>query len=141
MGLLSLALRGKNVDAAPEEKRKDEKTWGPLEPLRAVTRTPYMRLLVSIAFFAVLGKYFVDFAFLAEMRGRFTEVKELASAFAIFSGTSQSLSLLTRFFIAGRVLNRYGVKTGLLVLPVAHLTCTLLLVVAGVTPGLAALGL
>ena len=139
MGLLGLALRGRNVDSAPGSKSKQENKWGLLEPLRAVTKTPYLRLLVSIAFFAVLGKYFVDFAFLAEMRGRFTGVKELASAFAIFSGVSQSLSLLTRVFVAGRVLNRYGVKAGLLVLPIAHLACTVLLVISGVTPGLALL--
>ena len=138
MGVLGLALRGKNVDSAPESK-STETRWGLLEPLRAVTQTRYLRLLVSIAFFAVLGKYFVDFAFLAEMRGRFTEVKELASVFAIFSGVSQSLSLLTRFFVAGRVLNRYGVKAGLLVLPITHLACTILLVISGVAPGLAVL--
>ena len=76
MGMLALVLRGKSVDAAAETKRKEKNEWGLLEPLRAVTGTTYLRLLVSIAFFAVLGKYFVDFAFLAEMRGRFTEVKE-----------------------------------------------------------------
>ena len=139
MGLLGLALRGKNVDSVPESKSKEANKWGLLEPLRAVTRTRYLRLLVSIAFFAVLGKYFVDFAFLAEMRGRFTEVKELASAFAIFSGVSQSLSLLTRFFVAGRVLNRYGVKAGLLGAADRAPRLHLLLVISGVAPGLAML--
>ncbi len=139
IGILSLTFRGMSVDTTQQTKPKEKNEWGLLEPLRAVTQTRYLRLLVSIAFFAVLGKYFVDFAFLAEMRSRFTDVKELASAFAVFSGVSQTLSLLTRVLIAGRLLNRYGVKTGLLVLPIAHLVCTVLLVISGVAPGLAAI--
>ena len=41
----------------------------------------------------------------------------LASFFALFSGVTQSLSLLTRLLFSGRLLSRYGVRTGLVLLP------------------------
>jgi HEAT repeat protein len=107
---------------------------GGLEMLRLVLGNRYLRLIVSVAFFAVLGKYFVDFAFLEQMRSRYGDEKGIAAFFGLFSGASQTLSLLTRVFFSGRILNRYGVKAGLLVLPAAHVVCTVLIIVMGVLP-------
>ena len=97
----------------------------------AALRDRYLLVIFALAFFGVLAKYFVDFAFLAEMRARFGDAKGLASSFAIFSGVSQTLSLLTRLFVSGRILDRYGIRVGLLVLPAAQVVCTAALVAAG----------
>jgi ATP:ADP antiporter, AAA family len=97
----------------------------------ATLRDRYLLLIFALSFFGVLAKYFVDFAFLAEMKSRFGDAKGLASFFALFSGVSQILSLLTRMFVSGRLLDRYGIRTGLLVLPATQVACTLLVVVAG----------
>ncbi|HSB60161.1 MAG TPA: hypothetical protein VLI67_00480, partial [Vicinamibacteria bacterium] len=100
-------------------------------PLRALLAHPYLRLLFALAFFGVLGKYFVDFAFLEQMRARHADTRSLASFFALFSGVSQASSLLARLLLSGRLLARYGVRVGLLVLPLSHLACTALIVGAG----------
>jgi HEAT repeat protein len=98
---------------------------------RSTWRDPYLRLIFALTFFGVLAKYFVDFAFLAELRRHFGDAHGLASSLAIFSGVTQTLSFLTRVFVSGRVLDRHGIRVGLLVLPIAHVACTLLLVGAG----------
>jgi hypothetical protein len=104
---------------------------GALARIGGLLRDPYVRLVLALAFLGVLGKYFVDFAFLGQMRSRYADTKSLASFFAVFSGTSQVLSLLTRVLLSSRVLERYGVRVGLLVLPGFHVACTTLVVAAG----------
>ena len=94
-------------------------------------RDRYLMLIFALSFFGVLAKYFVDFAFLAEMKSRYGDAKGLASFFAVFSGVSQVLSLLTRVFVSGRLLDRYGIRVGLLVLPAAQVICTLALLGTG----------
>ena len=50
----------------------------------------YLRVIVLLAFFGVLAKYLVDFAFLAQMRSRYADAKTLATFFALFSGVTQA---------------------------------------------------
>jgi len=103
--------------------------------LRGLLREPYLRVILLLAFFGVLAKYLVDFAFLAQMRTRYADAKNLATFFALFSGFSQVASLLTRVFVSGRLLSRFGVRAGLTVLPAAHVACTALIVASGLLPG------
>jgi hypothetical protein len=104
---------------------------GAIGRVGALLRDPYVRLVLALAFLSVLGKYLVDFAFLAQMRSRYADTKSLASFFALFSGTSQVFSLLTRVLLSSRVLERYGVRVGLLILPGFHVACTALVITAG----------
>ena len=69
--------------------------------LRGLLRDRYLRVIILLAFFGVLAKYLVDFAFLAQMRTRYADAKNLATFFALFSGFSQVASLLTRVFVSG----------------------------------------
>ncbi len=104
---------------------------GALSLLRTVLADRYLKLLVAVVFCGVLGKYFVDFAFLEQMKSRYAGASELATFFGLFSGFTQVGSLLARAFLSGRVLKRYGVSVGLVIMPMAHVACTLLLVGAG----------
>ena len=92
---------------------------------RVLLGNRYLQLIFLLTLFAVLGKYFVDFAFLTQMQTRLHAVESLASFFGIFSGVTQVLNLLIRVLASGRLLNRFGVRVGLLVLPVVHVLCTL----------------
>ncbi|MFI5184389.1 MAG: HEAT repeat domain-containing protein, partial [Vicinamibacteria bacterium] len=102
----------------------------------------YLLLLFSIAFFGVLAKYFVDFAFLAQVKSRHGDAASVAAFFGLFSGISQVLSLLARIFVSGPLLSRYGIRLGLLALPAAHaFCCALIIVAAGTGSGLGQAGL
>jgi len=102
--------------------------------LLGLLRHPYIRVIIVLAFFGVLAKYLVDFAFLGEMRTRYADAKGLATFFALFSGFSQVASLLTRIFVSGPLLSRFGVRVGLTVLPTVHVACTGLIVASGFFP-------
>ena len=102
-----------------------------LQQFKEVTADSYLLLVTGIAVMAVFGKYFVDFAFLEQMRARYSNVQNLAGFFGIFSGLTQGLSLLTRLLVSGPLLQRYGIRVGLLVLPLIHLACTGLIVLNG----------
>jgi AAA family ATP:ADP antiporter len=97
----------------------------------SLVKDPYLRFVLIVAFCGILGKYLVDFAFLQQVKSRFSDAKDVASFFALFSGISQCASLLTRVFLSGRVLSAIGVHRGLLILPGAHVICTALLLLAG----------
>jgi HEAT repeat protein len=133
--LVSLVLRA--VPAAGE--RPGAAGAAPvLRPgLRGLLAEPYLRVIILLAFFGVLAKYLVDYAFLAQMRTRYADAQNLATFFALFSGFSQAASLLTRVFLSGPLLSRFGVRTGLTVLPAAHLACTALIVASGLLPAAA----
>jgi HEAT repeat protein len=94
-------------------------------------KQPYLALMLSMVAAGVLGKYFVDYAFLAELKGHADDAKRLASFFGVFSGATQVASLLTRLFVSGPLLSRFGIRLGLLVLPGIHLACTLAVVGSG----------
>ena len=103
------------------------------EQFREVIGDPYLRLVTGIAVLAVFGKYFVDFAFLEQMKARYSDAKHLAGFFGLFSGLTQGLSLLTRVFVSGPLLQRFGIRVGLLVLPLTHIVCTALIVLNALT--------
>jgi len=103
-------------------------------PLRSLWPSPYLKAIFVLSFFAVLGKYFVDFAFLSEMQTRWHEVETLASFFGIFSGVTQVVNLGIRILVSGRLLNRFGILVGLLVLPAAHFLCTLAILAVAAVP-------
>ncbi len=117
-------------DVEKEDKKDDDvdQGWGEIFVL---LKDRYLQLIFGLAVFAVLGKYFVDFAFLAEMQTRYSDVERLAGFFGIFSGVTQAVNLLMRIFVSGRLLNRFGVQLGLVILPLVQTLCTLLIIVAG----------
>jgi hypothetical protein len=102
--------------------------------LRSLWSSSYLKAIFILSFFAVLGKYFVDFAFLSEMQTRWHEVETLASFFGVFSGVTQVVNLLIRILVSGRLLNRFGILVGLLVLPAAHFLCTLAILAVAAVP-------
>ena len=131
-----LLLRVLPRDAAPTSRPSGGPTTeNEGRGTRALLGDPYLRQLFALALFGVLAKYFVDFAFLAETRERTADVATFASFFGLFSGLTQVLSLLTRIFVSGPLLTRFGIRSGLLVLPLTHLACTAGILAAGFLPG------
>jgi ATP:ADP antiporter, AAA family len=116
---------GEESEAGQSRERRD---------MRSLWSSSYLKAIFILSFFAVLGKYFVDFAFLSEMQTRWHEVETLASFFGIFSGVTQVVNLGIRVLVSGRLLNRFGILVGLLVLPAAHFFCTLAILAVAAVP-------
>jgi hypothetical protein len=119
---------GEDAEAETGTQRRDRRT------LRSLWPSPYLKAIFVLSFFAVLGKYFVDFAFLSEMQTRWHEVETLASFFGVFSGVTQVVNLGIRVLVSGRLLNRFGILVGLVVLPAAHFLCTLAILAVAAVP-------
>jgi HEAT repeat protein len=130
-----LPREAKGLEPRPVSSPAREKTSG----FRGLLGHPYLRQLFALALFGVLAKHFVDFAFLAETREHVADVKAFASFFGLFSGLTQALSLLTRLFVSGPLLTRFGIRAGLFVLPAAHALCTAAILGAALLPDSGAL--
>lgn len=100
--------------------------------LHEIVTSPYLAVVVAVAVLATFGKYFVDFAFLAQISTVSKGEVELASLLGLFSGLTQTVSLLTRVFVSRPLLARLGIRVGVLILPLAHALCALLTILAGV---------
>ena len=124
-------VRGQSTEKA---SHGDKASQPKKQSIRPIWGNRYFKLVFLLAFCAVLGKYFVDFAFLTQMQTRWHAVENLASFFGLFSGITQVINLLIRAFISSRLLNRFGVGVGLLVLPVAHIMCTIAIAVVATAP-------
>lgn len=112
------------TEAAPRASLRDG--------LREIVASPYLRVVVAVAILATFGKYFVDFAFLEQVSTISKGEAQLATMLGIFSGLTQTLSLLTRLFVSRPLLSRLGIRVGVLILPLAHAVCTLLTILIGV---------
>lgn len=126
------ALKAASVDAAGTSQGGEGKTERPA--LATLFGESYLRLVLIVAFFGVLGKYLVDFAFLQQVRTHFSDTAQVASFLGVFSGISQTASLLARLLVSGRLLALIGVHRGLLVLPLLHVVCTAAVLLSAAFP-------
>lgn len=129
--LATLAAPAEAVPPPARGRSSRRPATGALRSFQQLLENRFLLLLFLLALLGVLGKYFVDYAFLAQMKSRYGDAKGLATFFGVFSGVSQVLSLLTRLLLSGRLLSRYGIRVGLVVLPLTHVLCTGLVVLAG----------
>ncbi len=100
--------------------------------IREILGSPYLGMVVGVAVLATFGKYFVDFSFLEAMSGLPKGEAQIATFIGVFNGVAQTLSLLTRVFVSRPLLSRFGIRVGVMVLPVAHAICAAVTVASGV---------
>ncbi len=88
-----------------------------------LVRTRYFLLLAALVVFLNVGNYVVDFGFLSQVRGRFQGPTAIAQFIAVFFGVTKTLELLAKVFLSGRLLTQFGLKFGLLAMPVLLAGC------------------
>jgi HEAT repeat protein len=101
-------------------------------------QNPYLLTIVIVMVFATFAMFFIDYAFLNQAHARYHNKEELACFFGFLYGTAKFVELIVKSVIYGRVLNRFGIKAGLLMLPVM---LGLLALGAAITGTLADMGL
>jgi ATP:ADP antiporter, AAA family len=104
----ALAAGGAERSAMAGEKRAG---------LKDLLRTRYFLLLAALVVFLNVGNYVVDFSFLSQVRGRFQGPTAIAQFIALFFGVTKTLELLAKVFLSGRLLTQFGLKFGLLAMP------------------------
>jgi AAA family ATP:ADP antiporter len=101
-------------------------------------RDRYVVLIFSLFTLFVLGIYFVDNIFYINVEGRFPDEDQMASFIGVFFGLVGGLSLFIQLFIAGRAINRYGVRSMILITPAVLSVCAVLYALIGTFTALTA---
>jgi len=81
-------------------------------------RRRYFLLIALLAMLVMVGFYYIDYAFLAQLRIRFADKAFLARFISLFYGIIRIVELLVKTFLSGRLLSHYGMKFGLASVPV-----------------------
>lgn len=104
-----------------------------------MVKEPYYFLISLMALIPIFGYLFIDFLFLAQTKIEFANNPETIAKFlGAFLGVVAIIELLFKL-ISGWLLNRFGLKTGLVILPFILFTGVLLAAIAGTIYGTAGL--
>lgn len=87
--------------------------------LRYFFETPYYTAIFLLALMPVVGLFYVEFMFAVESKNVFPNKETLTSFLGFFFGLCAIIELLIKTFLYGRVIEKYGLKLGLIILPLA----------------------
>jgi AAA family ATP:ADP antiporter len=104
-----------------------------------LTQNKYFKLLFIMALLPMFSMYFVDYFFLAQTKAEFLDKQVLASFLGLFLGFSAAAEFVVKTFFSGRLISKYGIKLGLLALPVLMLFSTFLASLSGTFYGVTAM--
>ncbi|RLD70001.1 MAG: hypothetical protein DRJ10_20830, partial [Bacteroidetes bacterium] len=99
----------------------------------------YYKLFFFIAFLPVFAQFFVDFIFQAQAKVEFPQKESLTAFVGVFFGISAVVEFFLKTFLSGRLMNKYGMKFGLLAFPIVLAFSFALASVAGLFFGTVAL--
>ncbi|MBX3081107.1 MAG: MFS transporter [Anaerolineae bacterium] len=116
MGIQGLIFQTKPIKAAPtasaQETRRSPVT------LRELLQNRYVVAVLGLVVVWWLGYYFIDIIFFERAAIQYPDAVQLASMLGLLVGVEGIVALITSFFISGRLLARFGLQAGLLVVPV-----------------------
>ena len=98
------------------------------------TRTPLSRYVLSIFGLIILwwvAYYFIDNIFYGQLAIKFPNENQLAGFMGFYLAGQAFLILFINTFLAGPIINRFGVRRGLLILPVGLIAITIAGAVSG----------
>jgi AAA family ATP:ADP antiporter len=78
----------------------------------------YLIHIVLVMVMATFGLYFIDYAFLNQAHAHYPQKDKLAEFFGMLYGSAKIIELIVKSVVSGRLVNRFGIKAGLSMLPV-----------------------
>ena len=118
------AFTSKKSSAGPVEKltasnqQSDKSSWLHL------FRNHYITLIFAFATLYIFGFFIVDNLFYERLEVLYPDADQLASFIGIFFGATGLLTVLLGALFSGQLINRYGLRFGLLILPLVLLLGT-----------------
>lgn len=104
-----------------------------------VVSNRYVVLILILIVLWWIGFYFVDNIFYDRSAAQFASEEVLASFLGLFLAGLGILTLLSNTLLTGRVIGRYGLRAGVLVLPIALVVCAAAMSLVGTVGGVAML--
>jgi len=99
-------------------------------------RNPYVALMFALTIVAWLSFYFVDNIFYNRVSAQFPEPAAFSAFMGLYLSALGVFTLFNNLFLAGFIINRFGVRVGLFVLPALLFVVMLAFSVAGAGWGL-----
>ncbi len=106
---------------------------------KIILKDKYLTLLILMAVLPMFGMCFADYSFLNQIKVEYVKPNSLASFLSIFLGATAVAEFVLKSFVSGRLLNKYGLKVALPILPVVLAGCVFLAVTSGILYGTAGL--
>lgn len=119
---------------AAEQRTAEEERLNLSKGSRLKLNEPYVVLMLLFAVLATVTYYFVATAFLVQARAEFPTQDALAGFLGVFTGVLSVVSFAGRSLVAGRVMARFGVRTSLILTPLAVAITAALVVGTGLIP-------
>jgi len=91
-----------------------------------VFKDKYYTWVVVLSIVSMLSFVLIDFSFLAITREFFKTKTEITSFLGLFFGLIKFLEFIFKTFVSGKLIEKYGLKFGIGILPIFLLPCTLL---------------
>ena len=114
----------------------DKQQNTPKEPFY---KNKYISLLFILAILPVFGLYFVEYIFYGQAKTIFSEVDSMSQFLAIFFGINAIVEFVIKTFLSGRLISKYGIRFGLIILPIVLLFSVGMSAIAGTFYGEAGL--
>ncbi len=100
-----------------------------------LVRDRYIVLIAALSCLSLVGYFYVDFAYLDQTQTRYPERDELAGFLGDLLAVIGVLALMSRLFLTGPLIGKYGLRAGLLALPVTVSVGAVPMAISGVIPG------
>jgi HEAT repeat protein len=137
LGLVAYAARV-YADSLGEESEDEAPTHGDGDGEQGLHRR-YVALILVLGGVSCASFYFIDNIFYSVVEERYRDEAALASFLGPFWAVVSALTLVGNVALTGRILGRYGVRAGLLLLPILTAAATALMVGSGTLLALPAL--
>ncbi|UCC86755.1 MAG: cyclic nucleotide-binding domain-containing protein [Anaerolineales bacterium] len=102
-------------------------------------KSRYVILMFALVIIAWVGFFFLDNLFYGRAAAQYPDEVQLASFLGIFLAILGIVTLFSNTFLAGRVINHYGLRVSIMVLPVILLVGVAAMAVIGSVPGVVTL--
>lgn len=118
-----LPLRTARLDLIPAAGSQGERHAG--ESMRAIARSPYLRLIAILVFLVAIATQWVGFEYSLVANARFGgDADRLTKFFSEFNVYLGAVAFALQLFATGPLLRRFGMTLGILLLPVSLLLGT-----------------
>jgi len=117
--------------ATPLKETEEQKVKRNQSALTDLFKDHYVVLIFAFAALYALAFYALDNAFYDQVETRFLDTDQLASFLGIFFGLSGILTMVVGALFTGWFLSRYGLRGGLLAMPVTLLIGAALIAIVG----------
>ncbi|MEO6940946.1 MAG: MFS transporter [Candidatus Kapaibacterium sp.] len=116
------------IDAHPEHERHTG--WrGFLHSFKGLSSDPLTRQLGIFTVLSVVTVTCIDFGFLSQVESHFESQQQLSNFIGAFFAIGEVVAFITKMFLTGRVIKRFGVNASLVIFPASLLLVTLLSVI------------